>query len=76
MRSKAEGIHQPLPVASKSVEVRCGMQIASGIAGTPPPEPLTVARQRALPERMTVLPNDFRTVADFIAARSRAGGGS
>ena len=41
--------------------------------GAPPPEPDIVARQRHLPERQTVLPNDFAKVAAFISERTRAG---
>ncbi len=40
--------------------------------GAPPPEPPIVAKQRTLPERMTVLPSAFGPVAEHIRQRSRA----
>jgi len=40
--------------------------------GHPPPEPERIARQRLLPERCTVLPNDYAAVASFITGRTRA----
>jgi threonine synthase len=40
--------------------------------GAPPSEPAVVALQRTRPERMTVLPNDFAAIADFIGTRTRA----
>ncbi len=42
--------------------------------GAPPPEPAIVARQRKLPERVTVLPNDFAAVSEFISGHARAAG--
>jgi threonine synthase len=42
--------------------------------GAAPPEPAIVARQRGLPERFAVLPNEFAAVAAFINERSRAAG--
>jgi threonine synthase len=41
--------------------------------GRAPAEPEAVARQRTLPERVTVLPNDAAAVADFVSANARAG---
>ena len=38
-----------------------------------PPEPAIVARQRALPERVTVLPADATAVARHVEAHRRAG---
>ncbi|MBN9276899.1 MAG: threonine synthase [Hyphomicrobium sp.] len=43
--------------------------------GHVPPEPETVTRQRTLPERVTVLPNDVAAVAQFVSSRARAGRG-
>lgn len=40
--------------------------------GRPPQEPDAVARQRMLPERLTVLPNNYSAVAAFISQRTRA----
>jgi len=40
--------------------------------GAPPPEPEAFARQKALPERVTVLANDASEVARFMQSRSRA----
>ena len=42
--------------------------------GWPPPEPAVVARQRAMPERVTSLPNDYAIVSAFISQRARAAG--
>ncbi len=42
--------------------------------GSPPPEPPIVAQQRKLPERVTVLPNDFAAVSAFISGHARAAG--
>jgi len=42
--------------------------------GRAPPEPETVARQRTLAERVTVLPNDAGAIARHVSARARAGG--
>ena len=41
--------------------------------GSAPLAPPVVARQRALPERITRLPNDRRAIVDFIKAQTRAG---
>ncbi|MFN3744657.1 MAG: threonine synthase [Hyphomicrobiaceae bacterium] len=41
--------------------------------GRAPAEPEAVARQRTLPERVTVLPNDAAAVARFVSANARAG---
>ncbi len=41
--------------------------------GTPPQLPLSLAGLMDREERMTVLPNDLKTVQSFIGARSRAG---
>jgi threonine synthase len=41
--------------------------------GAPPPPPEQVLHQSRLEERVTVLPNDFATVARFIEARVGAG---
>ena len=41
--------------------------------GRTPPEPETVARQRALAERVTVLPNDAGAIARHVSAHARAG---
>ena len=49
--------------------------IQAALAGTgnnPVAEPRRVAEQRSIPERMTVLPNDLRAIAEFIAQRTRA----
>lgn len=40
--------------------------------GQPPAEPAIVARQRSMPERMTVLPNAFDAVSAHIKQRTRA----
>jgi threonine synthase len=42
--------------------------------GRPPEEPTGIARQRTLPERVTVLPNDVARIAAFVADRARTGG--
>jgi threonine synthase len=39
--------------------------------GAPPDEPEIIARQRAMPERIAVLPNDLNAVAGFISERAR-----
>jgi threonine synthase len=41
--------------------------------GRAPAEPEVVTRQRALPERVTVLPNDAAAVARHVGAHARAG---
>lgn len=41
--------------------------------GHAPPEPATVARQRTLPERVTVLPNDLAAIARHIGSHAKAG---
>jgi threonine synthase len=41
--------------------------------GRAPAEPASVARQRTLPERVTVLPNDAAAVARHVSANARAG---
>jgi len=41
--------------------------------GRAPPEPESVARQRTLPERMAVLPNDASAVAQYVSTHARAG---
>ena len=40
--------------------------------GFPPTEPVRVAEQRTKTERMNVLPNDIRAIADFVSSRTRA----
>jgi threonine synthase len=40
--------------------------------GSPPTEPARVAEQRTKMERMSVLPNDTRAIADFVSSRTRA----
>jgi threonine synthase len=41
-------------------------------SGRLPPEPQSIARQRALPERVIELSNDVRVIADFITSHTRA----
>jgi threonine synthase len=41
--------------------------------GRAPAEPASVARQRTLPERVTVLPGDAAAVARYVSANARAG---
>jgi threonine synthase len=45
----------------------------AGAVGHAPAEPEAVARQRTARERITVLPNDFVAVADFVTQRTRIG---
>jgi threonine synthase len=42
--------------------------------GAEPAVPPAIERQRGLPERVTVLPNDVARIAAFVADRARAGG--
>ena len=71
LRAGVGAIDSPIVTLATAHPAKFPLAISQAL-GHPPAEPARVAAQRAAPERMTVLPNDLKTIADFISTRTRA----
>jgi threonine synthase len=70
--ARAESGHAPMIVLSTAHAAKFPEAVARA-TGRVPEQPERLALKLGLPERYTVLPNDYRAVADFIRVHARAG---
>ena len=72
-RERASGAARGVPVITLATahpaKFPAAIRQALGVA---PAEPSRVAEQRTKPERISVLPNDVRAIAEFVSNRTRA----